>query len=256
YELYNSTGTKLKTIAAPAAENFGYNASTNQIFSGQYSNQTTIDLDDVASATRYSLSPTPADLSEPDSNGVDQSTNIGITPNEFTNGSTATLFMVNLNGISLNSPSAGMFTGTVGEVPLTSSLGGTCDTLISDLSVDSVAHLVFFFGEFCSQIGVGQMPTSSGAPLTMSNYVFANLPQLPSDAGTWSGAGDPHAIATFNLAPVCSDCAAMFDATRSWVAIIDLNKLLAAPRDTTDTHLVSASYDLVGNGVVTYIPAM
>ncbi|MBV8245603.1 MAG: hypothetical protein JOZ38_06760, partial [Candidatus Eremiobacteraeota bacterium] len=70
YELYNSSGTKLKTIAAPVAENFGYNASTNQIFSGQYSSGTTIDLDDVASATRYTLSPTPADLSEPDSNGV------------------------------------------------------------------------------------------------------------------------------------------------------------------------------------------
>jgi hypothetical protein len=43
----------------------------------------------------------------------------------------------------------------------------------------------------------------------------------------------------------------LLNAARTFILVIDINKLLAAPR--TGAHTVQASYDLVANGVVTFV---
>ena len=126
--------------------------------------------------------------------------------------------------------------------------------MLDDIAVDSTAHLAFFTGEFCSPgpVGVAQLPSASGASPTISDWSFVNVPPVPSGIG-WDEAYDPHAVAAFNIPPICGDCGATFNLDRSYVAIVDLKKLLAAPRDTTDPHMVASTYDLICNSVITFI---
>ena len=255
YELYGAPpgNAKLKTIAAHVSENFGYNASKNQVFSPHYpgaGSDTGMDLVDIASGNIFALNPNPAGLSEPDQGAVDAQTNIAITSNEFSND----IYLLPLNQATLNSPAAGQFSVPLGTVNLMSSLSSACDTMLDDIAVDSQAHLAFFTGEFCSPgpVGVAQLPSTGAAGATVSDFNFANVPDQPNGA-VWNEAHDPHAVATFNVPGLCADCGAIFNYDRSYLAVVDLKKLLAAPRDTTDAHMSALSFDLICNNVVTFI---
>ncbi|GAC1388985.1 MAG: hypothetical protein NVSMB31_04130 [Vulcanimicrobiaceae bacterium] len=255
YELYGAppSNSLLKTIAAPVSENFGYNPVTNQVWSPHYpgSGTTTgFDLADVKTGKLYTLTPSPTGLDEPDQGAVDNQTNIGITSQEFAN----IVYLLPFSLATLDSPAAGQFADPFGQVTLTSTLSSTCSTMLDDLAVDSQAHLAFFTGEFCSPgpVGVAQLPSTSSASPSVSDWNFANVPVAPNGV-PWDEAHDPHAVATFNVPPICSDCGAIFNLDRSYLAVVDLKKLLAAPRDSTDTHLVAASYDLICNSIITFI---
>lgn len=254
YELYSAPpgNALVKTIAAPVSENFGYNPLTNQVWSPHYPGQgstTGFDLADVKSGKLYTLTPSPT-VTEPDQGAVDNGTNIGITSEEFSNN----VFLLPFKLATLDSPAAGQFADPMGQIALTSSLSGACDTMLDDIAVDSTAHLAFFTGEFCSPgpVGVAQLPASSGASPTISDWNFVNVPVAPDGVG-WDEAHDPHAVATFNLPAICADCGAIFNYDRSYLAVVDLKKLLTAPRDTTDTHLVANTYDLICNNIITFI---
>lgn len=255
YELYSAppANALVKTIAAGVSENFGYNPVTNQVWSPHYpglsGTGTGFDLADIATGKLYTLTPNPT-VTEPDQGAVDNGTNIGITSEEFSNN----VFLLPFSLATLNSPAAGQFADPFGQISLTSSLSAACDTMLDDIAVDSTAHLAFFTGEFCTPgpVGVAQLPSASGATPTISDWSFVNVPNVPAGTG-WVEAYDPHAVAAFNLPPICADCGAVFNLDRSYVAIVDLKKLLAAPRDTTDTHMVAPSYDLICNSVITFI---
>jgi hypothetical protein len=252
YELYSAfpANAHVKTIAVPVSENFGYNAVTDKIFSPHYqTGPTGIDIVDVAGAAGYTLTPLPAVVSEPDQGAVDTSTNVGVAVNEFDQ--TATL--VPLAQATLNSPAAGQFSDAGVTTPvLTSSLTPGCGTNISDVAVDSQSHFAFFTGEFCADIGMAVMPATAASTMAYSDWVFVNLPSQP-DGQPWNGSGDPHALATFNLPSICPDCGAVFNSSGSYTAVVDLNKLKAAPRDTTDPNLVAGTYDMICSGLVTFI---
>lgn len=255
YELYGAPpgNARIKTIAAPVSENFGYNAVTNQVWSPHYpgaGNTTGFDLADLASGKLYTLTPTPTGVNEPDQGAVDNGTNIGITSNEFSND----VYLLPFSQATLNAPAAAQFTDPFGQTTLTSSLSSACNTMLDDIAVDSQAHLAFFTGEFCSPgpVGVAQLPSTSGASPGISDWSFVNVPPVPAGVD-WNEAGDPHAVATFNVPTVCADCGAIFNFDRSYLAIVDLKKLLAASRDTTDAHKVANNYDLICNGVITFI---
>ncbi|GAC1657944.1 MAG: hypothetical protein NVS9B12_10300 [Vulcanimicrobiaceae bacterium] len=254
YELYSAppANALVKTIPASVSENFGYNAVTNQVWSPHYPGQgstTGFDLADMAAGKLYTLTPNPT-VSEPDQGSVDNGTNIGITSEEFSNN----VFLLPFSLAALDSPAPGQFSDPFGAMSLSSTLSAACSTMLDDIAVDSVAHLAFFTGEFCSPgpIGVAQMPSASGPTPTISDWSFVNVPNVPAGVA-WNEAHDPHAVAAFNLPPICADCGAIFNLDRSYLAIVDLKKLLAAPRDTVDIHLVASTYDLICNGVVTFI---
>jgi hypothetical protein len=118
------------------------------------------------------------------------------------------------------------------------------------------SHLGIVTGEFGgNEFGVIQLPASSGTGVpAISDYAVAVLPPTP-DGNIFSMGFDPHTITAYtspnNGKPygVIADWA---PGTPSYLAVIDLTALMAAPR--TGAHTVSATYDLVASGVVRYVP--
>jgi hypothetical protein len=283
YELYSSPlsstpNTHVKTIPVNVSENFGYDPTTDTVFSPEYrgypSVTRSIDIIPFSKDAVFHLSPQPATLADPDAGAVDSSTGIGVSTEELaaSTGGTNTAYLVNIRSPDLNTPATSFFTAPETTTSLSSSLFGDnlsvqCAVPVTNIGVDSKAHLAFFSGEFCGQsssdperafggsvtpIGVAALPTSASAPLAFGASIFANLPPLP-DGTLWDDALDPHAIAAFNI-PGCTDCGAIFNLEDTWIAVVNLPKLAAAPPSATDPHTVDPKYDLVGNGVVTYIP--
>jgi hypothetical protein len=284
YELYSSPlatrpNTHVKTVAVNVSENFGYYPGTDTVFSPEYNGfpfgSQSIDIVPLGGNVAFSLSPKPATLEDPDGGAVDASTGIGVSTEEIaaSTGSTNTAYLVNIGAPVLNSPSSGRFSAPENTTTLASSLFGfsnatQCAVPVTNIAVDTKSHLAFFSAEFCAQqntdpnqgsngsvtpVGVAVLPSSSTSPLQFGKSIFANLPPLP-DGTLWDDALDPHAIATFNLPNVCDDCGAVFNLEDSWIAVINLSKLLAAPASATDPHTVDPTYDLIANGVVTYVP--
>ncbi|GGJ37034.1 Ig-like domain-containing protein [Deinococcus roseus] len=243
------TKTIKTNILADVAENFGYNPITNQIFSPQYLTQSSIDLVDVATKKAYKLDGTLVpDLDEPDHGAVDYNTNIGITANEYD------LFahLVDLNDVQLNQPAAGQFKTKT----FTKSLAHNqqCNWPLTDISVDSIIHVAFFSAEFCSgsardAMGFVKMPTSKTAPLEFGDYAFSSIPN-PAEGVTWLNPGDPHGIANFTLAAGSKHYGLLMNDSKTYLAVVDLEKLMDAPRDPNDIHLVKADYDLKANQVI------
>ena len=251
YEMYGPTTpfSQIKVIdTAPAgpAENFGYNPTTDQVWSPTYSGTLSASLVDLRSGVSYLNSALPTDFEEPDSGAVDSSTNIAIAPAE----GPGLLYLFNLNAATLAAPnfSAPATTFTLANVD--SSVG----TYIPASAVDAASHIAFLSGEFgTTDFCAAQLPTapSTAAP-TVSDYVCANFPNTPDDQ-PFSSPYDPHATSTFDLGGVSYGL--MFNVQDDYVAVINLAKFLAAPREASpNQNTVMPTYDLVANNVVYYIP--
>lgn len=81
----------------------------------------------------------------------------------------------------------------------------------------------------------------------------ANLPSTP-DGNPFSMGYDPHTITAYtspNDGRAYAVVADWISGYPTYLAVIDLQKLLAAPR--SDAHDVSSTYDLIANGVVRYV---
>jgi hypothetical protein len=235
YELYSGArattpNKKIKQIVTiNPAENFGYNATTNQIWSPSYLGG---DLDaefiDVASSSAYNQNPLPGGYSVPDHGAIDSKTNIAVTAEEFE----YTFYLVPL---SQNVLGSGTFTNpnAVTATMTTNQDNGCCP--VSDISIDSASHLLFSDVEFGSGVGVVQLPsTGSGTP-ALGDYVFAPLPAQASSRGVPDLPGDPHAIATFNLTTT-GPYGLTFTSDYSTVIVSDMRKTLAATRNPSDPH--------------------
>jgi hypothetical protein len=252
YEVHKgSDGSLIKTIAENAGENFGYNAVTNQVLSPEYSYSgapTRIALVDVNSGTSYLPMSAVADLSTPDAAAIDPITNIGIVPEEF-----SPLFhLVSLSGNTLTPGSGGapgIFSAPVVDAPID---GNSLNfDLPSDIAVEATSHIAFNASEFGDHVGALQLPSSAAGSPAIQDYAYTTLPATPDGDG-FAIPGDPHATATYNLSG--KPLGLTFNSAGTFVAIIDLQKLLAAPRAANNAHMVDPSYDLIGNGVIAYSP--
>jgi hypothetical protein len=253
YELYSGArattpNTKVRNIATVSpAENFGYNSLTNQIWSPTYLGGVLESrLVDVPSGNSWTQDPEPVGIDLPDQGAVDSSTNIAVSTEEFE----LEMYLAGLGQSTINSPGSGEFSDpNAASVALTSTIqnvtGDCCP--ISDISIDPASHLSFTAGEFGYAIGVQQLPSSGSGTLGISSYVFAPLP--PVSDTQYYVPGDPHAVSTFTLTS-SGPFGLLFDGNYEEVFVIDMKKFLAAPRSTSDSSLVSSSYDLIANGVV------
>lgn len=262
YEFYDPVSGKQvrPTIPVTVAENFGYNPSTNQIWSPQEeTNNEEEDLVDVASGTWYALTPSiSSTMQEPDAGAVDSATNLAMSVDEFS-GNTA---VIPLSSAVLTtptpapgaSPPAGTFAdANVTTEPIMSDAG--CES--NAISIDPTNHVAFLSGEFSSPdcVGAVQLPSSApSAPFTPSQYMW--IPALPNtpDGNKFDSALDPHVAATFYLPGNGDLYGLVFNYSRSYIAVVDITKLLAAPASTTDPHVIDPSYDLFANGILTYVP--
>jgi hypothetical protein len=124
------------------------------------------------------------------------------------------------------------------------------------IAVAGNSHLGIVSGEFGgNEFGAFQLPATSGTGTpNFVDYAEAALPNTP-DGNAWEQGLDPHTITAYvspNNGKAYGVMANGDDVPPTYLAIIDLQALLNAPR-TTGTHTVDPTYDLVANGVVTYI---
>lgn len=258
YEFYDPlSGKQVRaTIPAPIAENFGYNPSTNQIWSPQEeTNNEEEDLVDVAGATWYAITPSLSSiLNEPDAGAVDSTTNVAMSLDEFS-GNTA---IVPLSAATLATPGPGMNPpGTLTDALATTNnimQDSGCET--NAISIDPTNHVAFISGEYSSPdcVGAVQLPASApSSPFTPTSYMW--IPALPNtpDGSSFDSALDPHVAATFYLPGSGDLYGLIFNYSRSYIAVVDITKLLAAPPSAADPHQVDPSYDLFANGVLTYV---
>jgi hypothetical protein len=264
-----SCATPTSSYSTAIAENFGYNASTRQLFSPYYpgssfQSQGNVNLISLASGTSgvYTMPSPPSSLIGPDHGAIDVGTDIGVTTNECNSvgcGSTSTAqaFLLGLGSATLNSSN---MTASIPIQPftLTSTALSACPYATDGIAVDSNAHYAFFASEYCGGvIGVAKLPTSaSGLTSGFSDWVFADMP-APPNSSYWSDNEDPHALTVFSLPGVCTDCAIISSYDKSYLALIDLNQFLSASRNGGDAHTVASSSlqstPASGNPVLTFI---
>jgi hypothetical protein len=185
--------------------------------------------------------------SEMDSAAEDCTTGIGLASNE----DNATFYITDLTKITFTAGSpAGTWTAPGQFVTLADLSYGRN----SGISVAPGSHLMVTSGEFGgNQVGVLQLPSSSGNGVpNVVDYAGALLPNTP-DGNAWSAGQDPHTVTSY-ISPNTGKAYGLLanSPPPTWLAVIDLQALLNAPR-TAGTHRVSPSYDLIAHGVVTYV---
>ena len=128
------------------------------------------------------------------------------------------------------------------------------------VSSNNALHLGIMANEFGGNGFIAfQLPSSAGSGTPqLVDYVAAGLPDTPAPS-TWQMGWDPHTIGVYT-SPNTGRQYAIFQndplqdgsGTRDYLAIVDIEKLLTvAPR--TGAHTVDPLYDLVANGILTFI---
>jgi len=253
YETYSGTTpyAKINQITGFPSENFGYNSATEQIFSPTYPHDTDFPSDlglaSVAGTAYYTNSAEPAGISEPDSGAVDSVTNVAVAPEEFEQA----VYLVNLGAATISGTTYSAPTSILDiSGTLVTGIVGQTDAGLTDTAIDSTAHLALMAGEYgTTGFCVVALPTTAGtgAP-TASDYACATFPTTP-DTADFESPYDPHATSTFDLGGKAYGL--MFNAQYSYVGVIDLAAMMAAPRDPSDPHAVTSASAL--SAIVTYV---
>ena len=138
---------------------------------------------------------------------------------------------------------------------LIQSITGTALNGIDSISVESKNHLAMLSGGD-NNIGVLQLPAASGgnsASLAVTDWVNANMPNDP-DGVAWSGWGEPNGVATY-VSPNTGKVIGVLmnnpagGGGSTYLALIDMEALLAAPRDTPPHQILTP----ISSPIVTFV---
>ncbi|MHB1957838.1 MAG: PEP-CTERM sorting domain-containing protein [Acidobacteriaceae bacterium] len=192
-----------------------------------------------------------------DSAAEDCTTGIALSTDEFTD----QLYITDLTQATFTPPAvgsgstAGTWTAPGQFVTFPEFYGFSAGT--SGISVAAgTTHLGIVTGEFGGVgFGVFQLPATSGTGTpAFVDYVAAAMPNTP-DGNAFAAGRDPHTITAYtspNNGRAYGLMADWYTGSPSYIGVVDLQKLLSAPR-TPGTHTVDPSYDLIANGVVRYV---
>jgi hypothetical protein len=188
-----------------------------------------------------------------DSAAEECTTGIALSTSEFT----SDLFIADLTQASFAAGSPGTW-GTAAEQFQTFPEFGGFAAGTSGIAIAQGSHQGIVTGEFCGNaFGEIQLPSTSGSGTpSVVDYAAAVLPNTP-DGSVFEQGLDPHTVTAYVSPNGSHDAIGLMangcGVPPTWMAVIDLNKLQAAPR-TGGTHTVDPTYDLILNGVVSYIP--
>ncbi|HEY6412394.1 MAG TPA: PEP-CTERM sorting domain-containing protein [Edaphobacter sp.] len=248
------------TFASPfptverVSENQSVDPSRNLILSpGESNNYDLLKINTDGSLSEFSNQISTS--GEFDSAAEDCTTGIALSTLEFT----GDLYITDLTQALFTPPSGGHTNGTwtaPGQVVNFPEFGGFSAGTDGISVAAGTTHLGIVSGEFGgSSFGVFQLPSTSGTGTpSFVDYAAASLPPTP-DGRSFSAGFDPHTITAYtspNDGRAYGLIADWFTGVPTYVAIIDLQKLLSAPR-TGVTHNVMPTYDLLTNGVVRYV---
>jgi hypothetical protein len=147
---------------------------------------------------------------------------------------------------------------------------------LTDLSTDDLCGMAVAYGAhealaeeefYACTIGAIKLPSTSGVGMpAASDWAETCMPDDPSGQ-PWENPLDPHGLtAAFASYAVTSSGVTtgtahgfglLMNDARTYVALIDLDALLAAPRQARSgpgANTVTSTYDLVANNVVTFLP--
>lgn len=124
---------------------------------------------------------------------------------------------------------------------------------LSGVAIAPGSHLAGVTDEFGgAAFGVVQLPAASGVGTPSAvDFVAATVPDDPSGM-PWNMGLDPHTMTAYTSPNTGKAILAISNVDRTYLALVDMNALLAAPR-TPGTHTVDPSADLVGSGVLTFV---
>jgi hypothetical protein len=186
-----------------------------------------------------------------DSAGEDCTTGIALSTIEFT----SNLYLADLTQATFVPGTPGSWSDPGQQTQNFPEFGGFAAGT-SGIAITPGSHLGVVTGEFCGNAFGGiQLPSTSGSGTpAVVDYAAAVLPNTP-DGNVFEQGLDPHTVTAY-LSPNSGDSFGLMangcGVPPTFMAVIDLNKLLAAPR-LSGTHTVDPSYDLILNGVVSYV---
>jgi hypothetical protein len=185
-----------------------------------------------------------------DSAAEDCTTGIALASIEFTDN----LYITDLTQAIFTPGTPGTWTAPQQVFTLNTPYGfaaGTCGISVAPGST----HLGVVTGEFGgNSFAALSLPTTSGSGTpALVDYVNAVLPTTPDGFG-FSAGFDPHTITAYTSPNTNKAYAVIADfalGSPSYLAIVDLAALLAAPRSAA--NVVDPTYDLVAHGIVRYV---
>jgi hypothetical protein len=196
---------------------------------------------------RYAQRSTVLAASELDGTAIDCTTDIALAADEFNN----QVFVTDLTQATFT-PGSGATFGTWNAPAQLQPTPGLLGITTTGLAVAPSGHVGIMQQEFgTNNFAAFSLPATSGTGTPgLTDWVAALVPTQP-DTATWSNTFDPHGLTAYTSPTTGSPMGVLLNAARTFILVIDINKLLAAPR--TGAHTVQASYDLVANGVVTFV---
>ena len=236
------------------SENISVDPGRNLILSpGESNNYDLLQLNASGGITGELGNATMGGGGEYDSAAEDCTTGIALAANEFS----SNVLLADLNQATFVSGLPGNWTAPFTIFPLT---GASFAAGTSGISVaPGGGHLGIVTGEFGGQsFAVFQLPSTPGTGGTPPTFVdWAYVPSLPNtpDGLPFSAGFDPHTVTAYtspnngNAYGVIVDWAT---GVPTYLAVIDLQKILAAPR-LAGTHQVDlGAFNLLGTGALRY----
>lgn len=185
-----------------------------------------------------------------DSAAEDCTTGIALSTDEFT----TQLYIADLTQATLTPGLPGSWTSAQQFQNFPEFSGFAAGT--NGIAVAPGTHLAIVTGEFGGNaFGAIQLPSTSGvgAPAVV-DYAAAILPNTP-DGLVFEQGLDPHTVTAYlspNSGKSIGVIANGVGVPPTYLAVIDLQGLLNAPR-VLGTHTVDPTYDLILNGIVSYV---
>jgi hypothetical protein len=249
------------------AESFGLDTSTNMILSANEDGAfDLIDITNPSSPIAYTLPGAPLRPSF-DSSAID-STQIEVSGGE----GSGSLFIADLTQATFSPGSSPPIWSTLNQVQVLPEFDPTFGYFsngITGIATAFGANEVFLEDEFGTAsvgagIGVIKLPATSGfGTPAAQDWVVAHMPTTPDNA-SWNMTHDPHGLvaARLNLAITSGGLGQgtgfkgfgfIVNNERTYLGVVDLDGLLAAPRSANDAHQLDPNYQLLQNNLITYV---
>jgi hypothetical protein len=182
-----------------------------------------------------------------DGGAIDCTTDIAVSGDEFNN----RVFITDLSQ-AVFTPGSGGNPGTWDAPAQMQNTPGLLGITTTGVAIAPSGHVGIMQEEFGGSNFAGfSLPSTSGTGTpALTDWVAATVPTQP-DKLAWQNTDDPHGLTAYTSPTTSQPMGVLLNYARTYIAVIDINKLMAAPR--SGAHTVSGSYDLVANGVLTFV---
>ena len=113
------------------------------------------------------------------------------------------------------------------------------------------SHIGIVAGGKGAGFGVIRLPATSGGTPAVLDWVAADVPREPGGA-PWLLGASPQMVSAYASPSSGRAFAVMANTARTYLAVVDLQALLSAPRQT-GTHNINPSVDLSASGILRFV---